>query len=250
MYTPIDFENKPSIKTPLSAENLNYMQQGIVLAVDRSRLVYEAWQDGSLKGDKGDRGDTGLQGVRGEQGVQGEQGIQGVKGIQGEKGNDGVFDINAITPQQLAELHAKLYELNQEKTWGYQTSLVSNQSVRFKLADLNLDLQIIRTSATTLSYALYPNDSTKPSTFLIRRLSNYDLTAFEATASANFRPAAITSTGFTLDASGYLAGREYTQIQIVDSVENAWYTVFFIGDGEGKMFVDVLKRQAQGRVVI
>lgn len=80
-YTPIDFENDTA--PYLEADNMNHIQQGVVLAVDRSRLVDEAWKNGDLKGDKGDRG------LQGEKGLQGIQGIQGIKGDTGSKGDKG-----------------------------------------------------------------------------------------------------------------------------------------------------------------
>lgn len=67
-YTPIYFENLPSKNTPISAENLNYIQQGVVLAVDMSKALDEAWKNGSLNGKDGKDGADGKQGPVGPAG--------------------------------------------------------------------------------------------------------------------------------------------------------------------------------------
>lgn len=394
-WNPIDFKNKPDQTTPISANNLNHIQQGIIIAIDQSGDVYQAWQDGDLKGEKGDRGATGAQGIQGIQGIQGqrgekgdtgatgatgltgatgaqgerglkgdkgdtgaqglqgvkgddgtsfhidgtvalladlpppetvpdqwwvsyefghlhhsdgvewhdvaqfvgikgdtgeqgaqgiqgvkgdkgdtgerglqglqgikgdtgatgakgdrgEQGIQGIQGIQGERGIDGVFDIDLITDEQLQALHDKLAPLDEYQLWSYQSHIATGQTVQFKVADLNLDLVITRTSST-IAYKFVPNDTAEPAIYYVNRLSNYDFVAWESSVTLSYQAQAITASGFTLDASGYLAGREQTLIQVIDPSTNIWYSIYFIGLGEGTMFIDVQKRVNKKRQII
>ena len=255
-FIPIDFENEPSEKTPVSAENLNYMQQGIVLAVDRSRLLDETWKNGSLKGDKGDRGtqgENGLQGdagPKGDTGTHGEKGPQGVQGQQGERGSDGVFNIDLITQDQLKALHEKLTPLNNDQHWKYRSYIASGQTVRIPIADLNLILRVNRVSATAINYQFFPADSTKPAVYYVNRLSNYDLVAWESTVTSGWVAQPITNAGFVLDASGYLPGREHTDIEVIDPNTGIWYSIRMIGLGEGTMFFDVIKRAVHEREII
>lgn len=288
-YIPIDFENLPSKNTPVSAENLNYVQQGVVLAVDRSReakqasdVVKSAYDSGELKGAKGDKGDEGKNfEVDGEVDLLSElppasehkgqiwltnqyghlhksNGIEwldwgqytGIKGDKGDKGDDGVFDIDAITPQQLQDLHAKLVPLNNDQQWKYKTYVGVGQTARINIGDTNLMLRINRNSASVINYHFFPVDSAQPSLYYVKRLSNYDAVALESTYTSGWTPQAITNTGFALDASGYLPGREMTLIQVIDPADGAWYTIDFIGTGDGNMYVDVVRRATKQRTVI
>lgn len=291
-YIPIDFENLPSKNTPVSAENLNYVQQGVVLAVDRSRALDEAWKDGSLNGKDGKDGTNGQQGPVGPAGrsfeidgfaekladlppptealkdqiwVTYEFGhlhyctgtewldwgqFVGVQGERGPQGPSGVFDIDSITQQQLQELHTKLVPLNNDQQWKYRTFIANGQTANINVADLNLTLRINRVSATVINYHFYPIDTAKPSTYYINRLSNYDLVAWESTVTTGWIARPITSSGFVLDASGYLPGREHTDIEVIDPNTNIWYSIRIIGLGEGTIFVDVVKRAAHDRTVI
>lgn len=211
-----------------------------------------------VKGDKGDTGERGLQGLQGAKGDtgatgakgdRGERGEQGIQGVQGERGIDGVFDIDQITDEQLSELHTKLTALNDKQFWSYQSHIASGQTVRFKVADLNLDLLITRTSAT-IAYKFVPNNTAEPAIYYVNRLSNYDLVAWESSATLNYQAQAIAASGFNLDASGYLAGREQTLIQVIDPSTNIWYSIYFIGLGEGTMFIDVTKRVNKNREIV
>lgn len=55
-YTKTNWENSPSTKTPLNAENLNNIETGV-------SALHEALDDGTLKGEKGDKGTKGDAGV-------------------------------------------------------------------------------------------------------------------------------------------------------------------------------------------
>lgn len=70
-YIPTKWENEPSTKTPLNAENLNKLEQGV-------KALHDAMDSGELKGDKGDKGDPG------------------------------VFDVNNLTEDDIAALKLKL----------------------------------------------------------------------------------------------------------------------------------------------
>ncbi|MFS1564165.1 MAG: hypothetical protein ACL7AX_12210 [Candidatus Arsenophonus phytopathogenicus] len=48
-YTKTNWENSPSTKTPLNADNLNNIETGV-------SALHEALDAGTLKGDKGDKG--------------------------------------------------------------------------------------------------------------------------------------------------------------------------------------------------
>lgn len=52
-YTKTNWENSPSTKTPLNAENLNNIETGV-------SALHEALDAGTLKGEKGDKGDAGV----------------------------------------------------------------------------------------------------------------------------------------------------------------------------------------------
>lgn len=88
-YIPTEWENEPSTKTPLNAENLNKLEQGV-------KALHDALDSGELKGDKGDKGDTG------------PAGKDGKDGAKGEKGDPGVFDVESLTEDDIAALKLKL----------------------------------------------------------------------------------------------------------------------------------------------
>ncbi|WP_334472625.1 hypothetical protein [Arsenophonus sp. PmNCSU2021_1] len=82
-YTKTNWENSPSTKTPLNAENLNNIETGV-------SALHEALDAGTLKGEKGDqgeKGDAGEQGQKGDKGTKGDTGV-GIKKItSGKAGN-------------------------------------------------------------------------------------------------------------------------------------------------------------------
>lgn len=283
-YNLIDFKDLPSKETPVCSENLNHIQQGIVLAVSMSEALDGAWKRGELKGKDGDPGKDGVDGknfeidgsaelladlpppseaLKGQlwvtyqyghlhycDGTQWQDWGQFV-GIKGDKGDDGVFDPDSLTDEQIATLWGKLYAYNKNHTWGYKTTLTTTgQSVRFQVADLNLDLQINKTGTNSISYFFYPHNTSQPATYYVKRLSNYDMTSWEASVTSGYKPQAITTNGFQLDNFGYLPGNEYTQIQVIDPTNDFWYSFWFTGTGDGVMYIDVMKRQVQGRQVI
>lgn len=76
-YTKTNWENSPSTKTPLNAENLNNIETGV-------SALHAALDAGTLKGEKGDKGDAGEQG---QKGTKGDAGV-GIKTItSSKKGN-------------------------------------------------------------------------------------------------------------------------------------------------------------------
>ena len=283
-YIPIDFVNK---EAPfIEADNLNYMQQGIVLAVDRSKQLDDAWKDGSLKGKDGK---DGKDGAKGEDGKNFE--IDGIvalledlptvsehegqiwltnqfghlhysngtewldwgqfTGIQGEKGDKGdPFNIDDLTPTQLQDLHAKLRPYDDIQIYSYQTFLEAGQTAQFQIADLNLDFYVYRNTATVMNYKAIPRNVEQPTLYYINRLTNYDLTAWESTVTTGYKAQAIPASGFVLDASAYLAGREQTHILIIDPVSNIQYSITFTGLYEGTMFIDVQKHVNPRRQII
>lgn len=85
-YVPTKWENYPSTNTPLNAENLNKLEQGV-------NDLHVALESGELKGEKGDIG---------------PQGPTGKAGAQGSKGDPGVFDIESLTEDDIAALKLKL----------------------------------------------------------------------------------------------------------------------------------------------
>lgn len=94
-YIPTEWENEPSTKTPLNAENLNKLEQGV-------KALHDALDSGELKGEKG-----GI-GPQGPQGLQGPTGKDGKDGAQGPKGDPGVFDVDSLTENDIAALKLKL----------------------------------------------------------------------------------------------------------------------------------------------
>ena len=92
--------------TPLNAENMNHLEDGIAQAASASPsglsigtvtsgdTASATITDGKLnlvlpKGDKGDKGDPGKDGAQGAQGAQGEKGDTGPQGPKGDKGDTG-----------------------------------------------------------------------------------------------------------------------------------------------------------------
>lgn len=340
-WIPIDFVN--DTEPFIEADNLNHIQQGIVIALNKAETVEDAYNRGELKGDKGDRGDRGIQGESGLQGVQGLQGIQGIKGDKGDKGDKGVegknftvdgwvgtvanlpdptlnqgktfgtqqfghlhhsngvnwidwgeftgvqgekgdkgekgdngdrgerglqgvqgiqgvkgdkgdkgdqVSIENLTESQLRQLHEKLTPFNEHQTWSYQTYLSIGQNAQFKIADLNLDFYVKRDTTAVMNYKVFPHDVEEPAFYYINRLTNYDAIAWESTYTSSWKAQAITASGFVLDASAYLAGREQTHILIIDPNTNMQYSLMFTGLYEGTMFIDVTKKVNSKRQII
>ncbi|WGM03460.1 hypothetical protein [Arsenophonus nasoniae] len=73
-YTKTNWENSPSTKTPLNAENLNNIEAGV-------SALHEALDAGTLKGEKGDQGEKG---DKGDKGTKGDTGV-GIKKITSAK---------------------------------------------------------------------------------------------------------------------------------------------------------------------
>ncbi|HGJ5885673.1 hypothetical protein [Arsenophonus nasoniae] len=73
-YTKTNWENSPSTKTPLNAENMNNIEAGV-------SALHEALDAGTLKGEKGDQGEKG---DKGEKGTKGDTGV-GIKKITASK---------------------------------------------------------------------------------------------------------------------------------------------------------------------
>lgn len=97
-YTPTKWENFPSTNSPLNADNLNKLEQGV-------KALHDALDSGELKGAKGDPGPAGKDG---KDGLQGPAGKDGKDGAQGPKGDPGVFDIESLTEDDIAALKLKL----------------------------------------------------------------------------------------------------------------------------------------------
>ena len=100
-YVPTKWENSPSTNTPLNADNLNKLEQGV-------KDLHDALDSGELKGDKGDIGPAGKDGKDGLQGPAGKDGVNGKDGAQGPKGDPGVFDVESLTEDDIAALKLKL----------------------------------------------------------------------------------------------------------------------------------------------
>lgn len=94
-YTPTNWENSPSTKTPIDAENLNKIENGI-------KEIHDMAASGQFKGEKGD---TGPKGDKGEQGPKGEKGDAGPKGETGPKGDKGD---PGVPPSELASILSRL----------------------------------------------------------------------------------------------------------------------------------------------
>lgn len=82
-YVPTKWENSPSTTTPLNADNLNKLEQGV-------KALHDALDSGELKGEKGDPGAAGKD------------------GSAGAKGDPGVFDVESLSEDDIAALKLKL----------------------------------------------------------------------------------------------------------------------------------------------
>lgn len=299
-WIPEEFKNKPSKETPLNADNLNHINQGVLLAVDRSRHADEiatnlnrVYEDGELNGKDGDIGPRGPAGPIGPAGLnwKGEysdvveyvkddavafdgatyfslkpstgiaplpendswalMAAHGLKGDKGDKGESGTLDLSALSQAQLKELSEKLYKFNDVYRWYYKTSIATGKTSRMPIGDLNLYLDFTNYGASMMTYKVTPINPQQPATYYIKRLANYDLVAFEGTASAGYTPKAVPASGFVLDTSAYYAGREDIIIEIYDQFADKWYTVHVFGNGTDEvLLVDVVRRAAQGRTHI
>lgn len=89
VYIPTKWENSPSTNSPLNADNLNKLEQGV-------KALHDALDSGELKGPKGDKGDPGVAGKDGKDGA------------KGPKGDPGVFDVDSLTEDDIAALKLKL----------------------------------------------------------------------------------------------------------------------------------------------
>lgn len=300
-WNPIDFKDLPNETTPIDALNLNYIQQGIVIAIDHSSDVYQAWQDGSLNGTNGKNGEDGENGDIGPVGPAGRsfeidgfaetladlptptmalqnkiwvsyefghlhfcdgvewidwgqfvgvQGERGPIGPKGEDGKDGIFDIETLTDEDIQALHTRLTPLNNDQVYKYFVDLQPSKTAKVPIADLNLYLSFTRGTGVLISYRLEPINTAEPATYYANRLSNYDLTAWESSVTSGYTAQVIPASGFVLDASGYLPGREHTDIEIIDPGTNKWYSIRTIGMNDGSIFIDVTKKAVHDRQII
>lgn len=58
-YTPTKWESAPSTSTPLNADNLNKLEQGV-------KALHDALDSGKLKGEKGDSGEFDVNKLTGD----------------------------------------------------------------------------------------------------------------------------------------------------------------------------------------
>ena len=75
-YEPHTWADGPEGGTPITADRLNHVEQGIATVE-------------LTPGPKGDKGDPGEDGPKGDKGDPGEDGPKGDKGDQGDPGEDG-----------------------------------------------------------------------------------------------------------------------------------------------------------------
>jgi hypothetical protein len=85
--------------TPVSADRLNHMEQGIFDATATPGPRGE-------KGEKGDKGDPGAPGKDGAKGEKGDTGAPGKDGAKGEKGDQGPAGPTQFTPEEVTALKA------------------------------------------------------------------------------------------------------------------------------------------------
>lgn len=84
-YTPFTWKNGKDGNTPITAERLNALEQGVA----NVELTPGEKGDKGDPGDKGDKGDPGPEGPQGPKGDPGEKGEPGTDGIDGTNGTDG-----------------------------------------------------------------------------------------------------------------------------------------------------------------
>lgn len=121
LYTRINWEDKPSKRTKINAENLNKMDKAIndlddrVVAQEKeaeakvesavNKALTEAKESGDFKGDKGDKGD------------------RGDKGDPGEKGSDATVTLDSIaealgyTPADSTDIPTKVSQLENDSNF-------------------------------------------------------------------------------------------------------------------------------------
>lgn len=88
-YEKQEWKNGEEGETPITAERLNHMEEGIAEKAQRGPK--------GEKGSQGDKGEPGTDGKDGEQGPQGEQGPAGTDGFPSEKQwNDLVTRVEAL----------------------------------------------------------------------------------------------------------------------------------------------------------
>lgn len=84
-YTPQEWKDGEAGGTPLSADRLNHIENGIA---NIELLEGPVGPEGPT-GPRGPEGPKGDQGVKGDQGPEGPKGDQGVKGDTGDPGSPG-----------------------------------------------------------------------------------------------------------------------------------------------------------------
>lgn len=104
-YTPFTWKNGEEGNTPITAERLNALEQGI------ANVELTPGEKGD-KGDKGDPGDKGEPGEKGEKGDKGETGEPGPPGTNGTDGTDGTDGVDGFpTETQWNDLVARVEAL-------------------------------------------------------------------------------------------------------------------------------------------
>lgn len=172
-------------------------------------------------------------------------------GPTGPTGPSGTLDIDALTPTQLSNLYFKLLPYSDVMRWHYKTSIEINKTAKVPVGDLNLTIDFTNYGANMMTYKAVSIDTTKPSVFYIKRLANYDLVAWEGTATSGYQPQTVGANGFVLDSSAYYAGREDIKVSIYDPFNQFYYVVSIFGNGLGTVvLMDVEKRAVQGRIVV
>lgn len=84
-YEPFEWQDGEEGNTPITAERLNHLEQGVA-NVELTQGPQGIQGEIGPEGPQGPQGDTGTQGIQGEIGPEGPQGDTGLQGIQGEAG--------------------------------------------------------------------------------------------------------------------------------------------------------------------
>ncbi|QDH49240.1 hypothetical protein PHYNN_38 [Pantoea phage Phynn] len=144
-------------------------------------------------------------------------------GIPSEKAD---YDINKISDSDLKSLREKLKKITPQRFWSYRARMGSTNgnAKAFRIADTNLILTMTTTSADSVKFELTANDTSLPSSYLVRRFTVYGLASLEG-ANTGGVAYKFTKTPWVLDDYDYADGRSQSTINIVDATNQQFYVV-------------------------
>lgn len=187
--------------------------------------VPEYWALLASVGARGPQGPIGPQGPDGKQGIPGKDGEQGLPGPDGKQGPPGVFDISALSQDDLRTLYSKLKVFYPQRYWVQRLEFDtrgSANSQRVRIGDSNLALTVTPSAVDYVKIDINRFDDSKSAIYDVKRSSNYD-SSMEGQSYNNY---AFTSALVTIDSVMYNEARESVFYSLYDRTTNEWYRCY------------------------